>query len=206
MDEKLVRTYFHELVAGLEYLHSKGIAHLDLKLDNILLGENFNLKFCGFSSLETRQDGMYNFEGTSDYRSPEIKSGICRDPFKSDIWSMAIIVFLWLYRVFPYSEDIDIGGVDLFDTLMHRPDHFFRHFMVAYNCEIETSDDFKELFLEMTRGDPNNRVSINQIKHTSWYLGAIYDEEKKVKMMRKLVKRKVTQKEIKTGKQCCSIF
>ncbi len=41
--EVLVRTYFHQLIEGLEYIHSQGIAHLDLKLENLMLGEDFKL-------------------------------------------------------------------------------------------------------------------------------------------------------------------
>ena len=40
-DEVLVRTYFHQLIEGIEYLHGKGIAHLDLKLENLLTINNF---------------------------------------------------------------------------------------------------------------------------------------------------------------------
>lgn len=40
-DEKLTRTYFHQLVEGLEYLHSQDIAHLDLKFCNLLLGDDY---------------------------------------------------------------------------------------------------------------------------------------------------------------------
>jgi len=34
LDEKLIRTFFRQLIEGIEYLHASGIAHLDLKPDN----------------------------------------------------------------------------------------------------------------------------------------------------------------------------
>jgi len=40
-DDRLARTYFHQLIKGLEYLHSQGVYHLDLKLDNLLVGADF---------------------------------------------------------------------------------------------------------------------------------------------------------------------
>lgn len=46
--EKIVRTYFHQLVDALEYLHKSGIAHLDLKPENIALGDKFMLKIMDF--------------------------------------------------------------------------------------------------------------------------------------------------------------
>jgi len=47
-DEKLTRTYFHQLVEGLFYLHSNGVSHMDLKPANILLGKDFFAKNCRF--------------------------------------------------------------------------------------------------------------------------------------------------------------
>jgi len=47
-DEKLVRSYFHQLVDGLTAMHKKGCAHLDIKLDNLLFGKDYRLKIADF--------------------------------------------------------------------------------------------------------------------------------------------------------------
>jgi serine/threonine protein kinase len=47
-DDKMARTYFRQLISGIEYLHYYGIAHLDLKPENILLSEDFKLKIIDF--------------------------------------------------------------------------------------------------------------------------------------------------------------
>ena len=43
-DEKLVRTYFRQFIEGLGYLHKNSVAHLDIKLENLLLTEQFTFK------------------------------------------------------------------------------------------------------------------------------------------------------------------
>mmetsp|Transcript_17708 Transcript_17708/g.15521 ORF Transcript_17708/g.15521 Transcript_17708/m.15521 type:complete len:91 (-) Transcript_17708:662-934(-) len=49
-DETLIRTYFHYLIDALEYLQSKKIAHLDLKLENIVIGNDLKPKLIDFDS------------------------------------------------------------------------------------------------------------------------------------------------------------
>lgn len=46
--ERIARFYFHQMINALEFLHSKGIAHRDIKPDNILLGLDFNIKISDF--------------------------------------------------------------------------------------------------------------------------------------------------------------
>lgn len=47
-NEKLARYFFKQLISAVEYIHSKGYAHRDIKLENILLDEHFNLKVGDF--------------------------------------------------------------------------------------------------------------------------------------------------------------
>ena len=45
-EEAIARTYFHQLIAGVGYCHSKGVVHRDLKPENLLLDSSFVLKVC----------------------------------------------------------------------------------------------------------------------------------------------------------------
>lgn len=103
-DETLVRTYFHQLVMGIEYLHSKGIAHVDLKLDNLLVGTNYFLKITDFDHTFKQGDGYVQGRGTRGYRAPEIMESCWKDPMKADIYSAGIILFALSSGKMPYSE------------------------------------------------------------------------------------------------------
>eukprot|EP01083_Nonionella_stella_P271465 919858_1 len=47
-DEYASRSYFHQMISGLEAMHKLGIAHRDLKPENLLLDENYILKIADF--------------------------------------------------------------------------------------------------------------------------------------------------------------
>jgi serine/threonine protein kinase len=57
--EPVARTYFHQMVEALEYIHNQGIAHRDMKPENLLFSEDFILKVAdfGFSTMLQGRDG-----------------------------------------------------------------------------------------------------------------------------------------------------
>jgi serine/threonine protein kinase len=57
--EDVARTYFSQMLDGLEYLNSKGLCHSDIKPENLLFDDEFNLKLCdfGFSYCLSGRDG-----------------------------------------------------------------------------------------------------------------------------------------------------
>ena len=81
-DEKIVRTYFHQLVNGLEFLHSKGIYHMDLKTDNLLVGKDYKLKISDFDASYFQGDEFMAGRGTRNFRSPEVLAEKCELPEK----------------------------------------------------------------------------------------------------------------------------
>ena len=48
LKEDVAKHIFRQVVNGLNYCHAKGIVHRDIKLDNLLLDSNGNVKICDF--------------------------------------------------------------------------------------------------------------------------------------------------------------
>lgn len=47
-DEILARTYFGQLMSGIEYCHEIGVVHRDLKPENLLIADDLSLKIADF--------------------------------------------------------------------------------------------------------------------------------------------------------------
>jgi len=73
-EESTIKFYASQLVQVIGYLHSNGIVHRDLKLENILLDSDGYLKLIDFGLSTIVEEGHYAFTlcGTPEYLSPEI--------------------------------------------------------------------------------------------------------------------------------------
>jgi serine/threonine protein kinase len=77
LNEKIARTYFKQLMDGMEACHDAGICHRDIKPQNLLLDANFQLKIADFGLakvFEKDEDALMRtfYVGTRGYQSPEI--------------------------------------------------------------------------------------------------------------------------------------
>ncbi len=73
-DERKVFLLFSHLVDAVEYLHSKRIVHRDLKLENILVNEKWEIKLSDFGLSKILLEGEMFMKarcGTPNYVAPE---------------------------------------------------------------------------------------------------------------------------------------
>ena len=106
-DESL--KYFQQLINALYYLHSQNITHRDIKIDNLLLDRNLDLKLIDFGlSTKYRDDKLLNQPcGTVVYAAPEVLD--CREyhGMLADVWSSGIVLFGMLSGFLPFGDPDD---------------------------------------------------------------------------------------------------
>jgi len=186
LPELICRTYFHQLVDGVDYLHKNGVAHLDLKLDNLLMGNNKGLKIIDFDLSQRMDDesrGPARGKGTTNYRAPEIRTKKCMNFKAADIYSMGVILFAMATGLPPYTES-DKGECDgWYHLLMKQPENYWE----KISKYVTVTEEFKELFGGMICEAPNQRLDMNQIRNTKWFNGPILSEEELEHEMHKIL-------------------
>lgn len=110
MSREEVTCCFLQIFSGVTYLHSMGLAHRDLKLDNVVVSDRGIMKIIDFGSAHVFR---YPFEssinlasgivGSDPYLAPEVYDEKKYDPQAVDIWSLAIIYCCMSLRRFPWK-------------------------------------------------------------------------------------------------------
>jgi serine/threonine-protein kinase len=103
---------FLEILEGLDYAHSLGVLHRDLKPDNIMAGPRGEVKIMDFGIAHVlgsvRQTHEQSLVGTLQYVCPELISSKEISP-RSDIYSLGILLFELISGTLPFTADNDFA-------------------------------------------------------------------------------------------------
>ena len=88
--------WFKEILSALEYIHSRGLLHRDIKPNNIMINRNFNARLIDFGiALSYNNDSRLTRTGvgigTPKYMAPEQNQGLGTTE-QSDIYSLALTI------------------------------------------------------------------------------------------------------------------
>ena len=102
--EKTAIIIFRQILSGIEYCHSLNIVHRDIKMENILVDENLDVKIIdfGFGICSSPTQRLKVFCGTPSYMAPEIISKKEYLGLPTDIWSLGVLLFAMIYGHFPF--------------------------------------------------------------------------------------------------------
>lgn len=186
LDEAAARFYFRQLIAGVEYLHQRGVAHRDLKPENLVLDAHFQLKIVDFglaASFSARPGAvLHSGVGSQPYSAPEVyyskeifdERGYKGPP--ADVWSAAVILFVMLNGRPPFVRPLarNYGA-------LKRCKHFV-NLMKGFGYG-DISAGAKALLRRMLAPDPAQRATIDEIRKDEWFNGPLPDPAALNKMM-----------------------
>lgn len=170
--EDLCKLLFHYILKGIQSLHHLGIAHRDIKPDNIFVGRNFNIKIADYGWAEKNIPNFNDYAGTPGYCCLEIikkieGKNIVYNGFKADIFSLGItlLTFLTGKSVF---YDFGIEGIKfwLYDMIAEGK---FLDFWKIIDEFRKISDETKQFIERMLCPEPENRPSIDVLIEDEWF-------------------------------------
>ncbi|XP_043283988.1 serine/threonine-protein kinase STK11 [Venturia canescens] len=154
-------SYFTQLVDGLEYLHSKGIVHKDIKPGNLLLTLDQTLKISDFGVAEAldmfaKDDTCTTGQGSPAFQPPEIANG-CETfaGFKVDIWSCGVTLYNITTGLYPFEGD-----------------NIYRLYENIGRGDYTIPGDVEEMLASLLEGmlqkDPEERFTLQEIRRHPW--------------------------------------
>lgn len=173
-NETIIRAILKDALEGLKYMHSKSIAHLDIKIGNIMgkTDKNGNITYklidFGYSQTMPIDTGYLYIEkknfGTYPYKAPEV---VLRSEhgLKSDIWSLgAVCWFLSLPRMPFYHSDGYTKDLESYRRFLKEktddPETRRNHqFVFDRNTSYELQDFVKKCMMI----DPNQRPTAAEL-------------------------------------------
>ncbi|XP_022761105.1 CBL-interacting serine/threonine-protein kinase 7-like [Durio zibethinus] len=160
LTEAAARRYFSQLVSALHFCHQNGVAHRDVKPQNLLLDQNGNLKVSdfGLSALpEQLNDGLLHTAcGTPAYTAPEVVRRKGYDGSKADAWSCGVILFVLLAGYLPFD---DSNLVAMYKKIHYR----------EFQFPSWISKQAKAIIWQLLDPNPETRMSVVKLMETSWF-------------------------------------
>eukprot|EP00929_Paragymnodinium_shiwhaense_P113401 TRINITY_DN81692_c0_g1_i1.p1 TRINITY_DN81692_c0_g1~~TRINITY_DN81692_c0_g1_i1.p1 ORF type:complete len:743 (-),score=165.22 TRINITY_DN81692_c0_g1_i1:106-2334(-) len=177
-----------QLADGLAFLHSQGVIHRDLKLENVLVASErrekplvlYTVKITDFGLSKVVGAGFSEAKsrvGTRPYAAPEIWSDESYD-CRSDIWSLGVVLYVLLAGCFPFSK-VPSTQAEL-DRIAERL------------SKSKASEAAKSAVRGLLQLDPGKRLSLEKFCGHEWFVGRS-DIEADIKLLEPPAKRQALE-------------
>jgi len=160
LEESKLQSFFSQLVDAVEYCHTHHISLRDMKLGKIMFSneQQTQLVIADLSNAQLLHPDVrfvYDQRGSPAYVAPEVLTRRPCDPYKTDIWSLGIILYVLATKRYPFR---DIHPAKLFQKITSEP----------LDIPASVPAEARELLLQMLNRNPVFRPTIQNIKQMPW--------------------------------------
>ena len=108
-------------MSAVNFIHLKGLAHRDIKLENVFLDKNCNIKLADFGCSKVFANAQLStVTGTNNYMAPEMLSQETYLGPPVDVYACGVVLFMMSVGEFPFFESNDKWHA----LLMEKPKDF----------------------------------------------------------------------------------
>lgn len=189
-----IMNWFVQICMALQFTHSQGILHRDIKTSNIYLTGNNTVKLgdFGISRILQGSEAAMTVVGTPYYMSPEVCEGKPYS-YKSDAWALGCVLYELCTLKHAFMADNLLGLV--YKIVSHTAEPIPAHY----------SKKLSDLVHNLLVKDAGQRVSINQILKDQYVLefmeGFVSSNGHVLSQLRNLSIRKTVKKPAETHKE-----
>lgn len=196
LNEKLGRTYFKQIIEGLQAIHAAGITHRDLKPNNILIGGDFQLKITDFGlshigdEAEDPSEKRMNtvWVGTRGYRAPELVLGRHYSN-AADVFALGVCLFVMLCARQPFKT---AASTDAWYKCI-ASQQYKKYWKSHKNNTL--SPEAKDMLQQLLCYQPRQRITLeNALKHPWMRKSSMYSKKELISVMQRLHARSCQKK------------
>jgi len=174
--EQTIATIVTQVLDGLQYLHWRGYAHLDLQPDNIVMASvrTIHVKLIDFGCTQkvSKLGGLVGANSVLDFTAPEILCDEPAYPF-SDIWSLGVITYTLLSGMSPFKGANDIETRQNITFVRYRFEYLYK----------DLSQEATRFLMLLFKRTPTKRPSAEECHEHRWLLPTEYMIKKREKTM-----------------------
>ena len=174
MDIKLRRIIFENMMKAIADLHGLSVMHGDIKPQNLLVDENYNVKLCDFDSARiVSEESIFpcdpltkRYRFSPEWASPEVyngSNGRLKTSFAIDMFSVGLIAALLEDKDNHYPNGVVLPLCDTFEYHQALTDESFLHTNVL---KVNSRSLFRDTIYSLCSIDPDTRPSSCDILRT----------------------------------------
>ena len=199
-EEEYAKLLFYRILLGIKTCHDHKICNRDIKLENILLDENFNPKICDFGFAEIDKKEVRGKIGTQKYMAPEVylQRNKDYDGYMVDIFNLGVALLIFVTGNISFDASIANDNTRL--IYKNKKNQFWDTLKAKGEGISET---FKDLFFSMLSKDPKKRPDINKVLNHPWFenVRKTLNNKEQLKILEDKLKKELSERKnsIKEG-------
>lgn len=166
MSESEAREYLKAIAKAMKYCHEQGVAHGDLKAENVLVNAAGGLKLIDFAFAFKGEPGekVATYCGTQSYMAPEIFDKAPHCPRQADVWAFGVLAFRLVVGELPFA----CKSAEARPEKAARVEALIREADVPREKLASCSSSFSAFVLRCLAKDPADRPSFTDLLRDGW--------------------------------------